>query len=165
MEIRTERKSVPFSPFLFNFGVTSDYLLQYNIMQTVRKVSLYFFFPLFFSIFSPLSERSDPRSALSDFSARLPSLRVPSSVDEVVGWDCPHLAISSCSLILAEMLEIQPFISSCIPRKKKKRKKEQDLSSALSFEMRSIKQTKLNLKLYVFNSQCHFCLYEIIRYG
>lgn len=73
----------------------------------------HFFLPLFFSIFSPLSERSEPRSPLSDFSALLPSLRVPSSVDEVVGWDWPHLPISSCSPILVVMLEIQAFRSSC----------------------------------------------------
>lgn len=78
----------------------------------------HFFLAVFFSGFSPLSERTDPPSARSDFSplseppALLPSLRVPSSVDEVVGWVCPNLASSSCSLILAVMLVIQLFRSS-----------------------------------------------------
>lgn len=63
------------------------------------------------SIRSTRSDRSPPRSDL--LSALLPSLRVPSSVDEVVGWGWPHLAISSCSEILAVMLFTQAFRSSC----------------------------------------------------
>ena len=60
-----------------------------------------------------LSPRSDfsPRSDL--LSALLPSRRVPSSVDEVVGWGWPHLAISSCSAMLLLMLVVQAFRSSC----------------------------------------------------
>lgn len=83
----------------------------------------HFFLPVFFSGFSPLSERTDPPSALSDLSplsdppALLPSLRVPSSVDEVVGCVCPCLANSSCSLILADILVTQLFKSSCGPER------------------------------------------------
>lgn len=83
----------------------------------------HFFLPVFFSGFSPLSERTDPPSARSDFSplseppALLPSLRVPSSVDEVVGLVCPPLVISSCSLILEFILVIQLFRSSCRPKR------------------------------------------------
>lgn len=63
------------------------------------------------SIFSARSERSPPRSDL--LSALLPSRRVPSSVDEVVGWGWPHLAISSCSVILAVILVTHVLRSSC----------------------------------------------------
>lgn len=118
VRIRAERKSAAFSLLHFTFCLIFIRFLvaALNTMQTASKLP-HFFFALFFSIFSPLSERSEPRSPLSDFSALLPSLRVPSSVDEVVGCDCPHLAISSCSLILVVILEIQAFRSSCLKSK------------------------------------------------
>lgn len=76
-------------------------------------LSLSFSFSLSFSLsLSARSIRSEPPRS-DRLSALLPSRRVPSSVDEVVGWGWPHLAISSCSVILAVMLFTHALRSSC----------------------------------------------------
>lgn len=80
----------------------------------LSPLSLSFSFSFSFSARSSLSARSvrsPPRSNL--LSTLLPSRRVPSSVDEVVGWGWPHLAISSCSEILVVMLVTHALRSSC----------------------------------------------------
>lgn len=70
-------------------------------------------FSLSLSALSMRSARSERSAPLSDLlSALLPSRRVPSSVEEVVGWGWPRLAISSCSEILVVMLFTHAFRSS-----------------------------------------------------
>ncbi len=106
------------SQWRLRFLILSEHHRFPKLLSHCYRVS-HFFLPVFFSGFSPLSERTDAPSARSDFSplseppALLPSLRVPSSVDEVVGLVCPRLAISSCSLKQAFILVIQLFRSSC----------------------------------------------------
>lgn len=80
------------SPFSRSFSISFSFSLSALSMRSAR------------------SERSPPFSDL--LSNLLPSRRVPSSVEEVVGWGWPRLAISSCSEILVVMLFTHAFRSS-----------------------------------------------------
>ena len=85
-----------------DFSDRSPFSLSFSISFSLSLSAL--------SMRSALSERSPPLSDL--LSALLPSRRVPSSVEEVVGWGWPRLAISSCSEILVLMLFTHVFRSS-----------------------------------------------------